>query len=95
MTTHKAERSTIRIESESRWDALALARSLSGENWHLLQTGPDRWYVCLPGRVNVDGLSDDLLRLLRRWLDQRALPATVVHLPGEDRVVEREPGVPS
>jgi hypothetical protein len=78
---------TIRIESHSRWDALALTRSLDRYRWHLLQTDPDHWYVCLSPQESPGELPDALLGVLRRWHQERALTTTVVHLQ-DGRIVE-------
>jgi hypothetical protein len=41
---------TIRIEAETRWDAVDLARRLSAHHTYLVQLGNRRWHVCVrPG----------------------------------------------
>ena len=77
-----ADGSTIRIESRSRWDAVALAHDLGGYHWHLVQTGLNEWHVCLRSDGQTRELSEDLVRRLQRWLDERNLPAARVQLPG-------------
>jgi hypothetical protein len=86
--TAPAVSGTVRIESPSRWDALALTRNLPRYKWHLLQTAPDRWYVCVHNDGSADELPEDLLARVRVWLNERALPAAIVHLPNRDCLVE-------
>jgi len=73
---------TIRIEAENRWDALALTRRLHCYRWHLLQPDEQRWQVCLRVENQTDlDMPDELLDVLQRWLAERRLPAALVHLP--------------
>lgn len=80
---------TVRIESESRWDALALTQRISAYRWYLIQPQHDRWWICLEFD-NEEGisLSADLLERVRGWLHDRQLPAAVVHANDGDYTIQ-------
>lgn len=74
MTAQAAE--TIRIEVESRWDAVDLVRRLSGLHTYLVQLADSRWIVCVR---QSDGA--DVLPLVRAaavdWAQQRHVDSVV------------------
>lgn len=69
---------TLRLETNSRWDALALARDLSRYHWYLIEPDAEHWDVY----IRVDGqpseLPDDLLKRLQSWLKERNLPEATI-----------------
>jgi hypothetical protein len=69
---------TFRIESHSRWDALALARDLRGYRWYLIEPDAQRWDVCIPVEQQSEELPDDLRRTVEHWLQERALEGATV-----------------
>jgi len=80
---------TVRVESHSRWDALALARRLPAYRWHLLQADAEHWYVCIELAQQQDKLPSELTATIQRWLEERQLAATVVHTASGERALER------
>lgn len=67
---------TIRIEAETRGDALDLARRLSRHHTYLVQLGDRRWHVC----VRTDGAEHELepvRAVAEGWAVERRLETTV------------------
>jgi hypothetical protein len=63
---------TIRIEAETRWDALDLARRLSRHHTYLVQLGDRRWNVCV--RTDDAGLELEPVRAVAEgWAVERRL----------------------
>ena len=81
---------TLRIESASRWDALALARKLGHWHWFLVQPDLEHWdvYVSLENE-RCDSLPTELREPLLEWLDERQLEATTIHAREAEIVVRR------
>src|SRR5439155_24681971 len=72
----------LQVESETRLDALALARRLSGYRWYILEPAGRRWEV----RLAVAGAPAEILPELRNrisdWLEERRLPLATVRADG-------------
>ena len=68
---------TIKIEAASRWDALDLARRLSGFRTHLVQLSDRRWIVCVRQDRDLDALTVDVLGEVERWVTDRRIEATL------------------
>jgi hypothetical protein len=61
---------TIRIEAETRWDAIDLARRLDEHHTYLVQLGDKRWHVC----VRADDADLELPAVqaaAQRWAEER------------------------
>jgi hypothetical protein len=78
----------VRVETPSRWDALALARRLPAYRWHLLQADADHWHVCVELAQQRNKLPRELRDAIQRWLGERQLAATVVHTATDTCVIE-------
>ena len=75
--------SPIRIEAETRWDAIDLARRLSGHHTYLVQLGDRRWNVCVrPDEEGVDELPA-VRATAERWAADRQLEAATLHCGDE------------
>jgi hypothetical protein len=68
---------TIRIESESRWDALDLLGRLHGLHTYLVQLGDRRWHVCVRPDEDPDALLAELLRTATEWASERDVSSVV------------------
>lgn len=81
----------VRIESGSRWDALALTRKLARYHWFLVEPDLEHWdiYVALDDGEGCDRLPDGLRQPLLDWLDERQLERTTVHARETDFVLTR------
>lgn len=68
-----ASAGTIRVEAQTRWDALDLAGRLAAHHTYLVQLGDRRWLVC----VRCEELDEALLGAVRataeRWAADRQL----------------------
>ena len=67
---------TIRIEAETRWDAIDLARRLNGHHTYLVQLGDRRWHVC----VRADDAAIELEKVraaAQLWAADRRLATTL------------------
>lgn len=74
----------MRIESTSRWDALALAARLARYRWYIVEPDDRHWdvYVTLaPGAA----LPEDLPETIRSWRHERKPAAATVYV--DDRYV--------
>jgi hypothetical protein len=83
---------TLRIESASRWDALALTRKLAHYHWFMVEPDLEHWdvYVSLEDDDRGDGLPlGELRESLLDWLDERRLDAARIHAPEADIVLTR------
>jgi hypothetical protein len=82
---------TVRIESDSRWDALALTRKLSRYHWFLVEPDLAHWdvYVSLDDE-QCDDLPTELRERLLEWLDERHLERAAIHAQAADFVLTRE-----
>jgi anti-anti-sigma factor len=80
---------TFRVESTSRWDALALAGKLTRYHWYLIEPDDCHWDVCIPVEQPSRELPDELRRTIKTWLGERRLAKTIVHADAEDYVVGR------
>jgi hypothetical protein len=72
---------TFRIETASRWDAIALTQRLQGYHWYLIEPDAHHWDV----HVALDEpaeLPDDLRRRITEWLCERKLEAATVETDG-------------
>jgi hypothetical protein len=82
---------TIRIESTTRWDALALARKLDRYHWFLVEPDLEHWVVHVSLEDEpTDALPSELREPLLEWLDERRLEQATVHAQAADIVVTRE-----
>lgn len=71
---------TFRIESTSRWDALALANKLPRYNyWFLIEPDQHHWDVCVPLEQASPQVPEELRRTIIAWLRERHLEKTVIH----------------
>lgn len=70
---------TIRVDAQSRWDALSLAQLLREKRTYLVQHSPDRWQVCVAVDYDCDvrELTDDVCAIAQRWAELRRIEATV------------------
>jgi hypothetical protein len=68
----------VRIESDSRWDALALARTLGRYRWYLVQTDPRHWNVYVELGAESHELPEDLRSRIDAWAEQRGLPGAAI-----------------
>jgi hypothetical protein len=82
---------TLRIESGSRWDALALTRKLARYHWFLVEPDPRRWdvYVVLDDEAREVPPSE-LRKPLLDWLNERRLERATIHSGSEDFVLTRD-----
>lgn len=79
---------SLRIESTSRWDALALARKLGCYHWFLVERGAQHWDV----HVSLDDPRDlpaEVAQRVLEWLDERDLEAAKVHLAESELILTR------
>jgi len=58
---------TMRIDAESRYDALDLLRRLSSHHTYLVQLGERHWSVCVRPDGNAETLAGEVLRTAREW----------------------------
>jgi hypothetical protein len=77
----------VRIESTSRWDALALTRSLVRYRWYLVEPDGRHFDVCVPVEQASEELPEELRRTVETWLDERHLERTIIHQGAEKYVV--------
>lgn len=77
----------VRIESHNRWDAMALAESLTRFRWFLVEPDRDRWDVCVSVETADADLPDDLLEEVEVWLRRRHLSETTAHLGRRDYTI--------
>jgi pimeloyl-CoA synthetase len=80
---------TFRVESTSRWDALALASKLARYRWYLVEPDERHWDVCVPVEQRSCKLPEELRRTIETWLRERGLENAVIHAGTEDYVVAR------
>jgi hypothetical protein len=78
---------TFRVESTSRWDALALAGKLTRYRWYLIEPDDRHWDVCVSVEQACGDLPDELRRTIETWLSERRLNKTIVHARSEEHVV--------
>jgi hypothetical protein len=74
----------IRIESPSRWDALALTRRLDRYHWYLVAPVETRWDVYVEVERPIKELPDDLRRRVADWLVERRLNGATIHAADGD-----------
>jgi hypothetical protein len=75
----------IRIESASRWDALALAQRLERYHWFLVDRGHGHWDVYVSAVHVRPDLPRDLRSRLDAWVNERRIEEAIVH--SEDQEV--------
>ena len=80
---------TFRVESTSRWAALALAGKLARDRWYLIEPDDRHWDVCIPVEQPNRELSIELRRTIETWLRERRLEQTIIHTERGDYVVGR------
>jgi hypothetical protein len=82
---------TVRIESGSRWDALALARKLGRYHWFLVEPDLGHWdlYVSLADKPSDDLPSKPRAPLLE-WLNERRLERVTIYAQAADIILTRE-----
>jgi hypothetical protein len=71
---------TIRIEAETRWDALDLARRLARHHTYLVQLGDRRWHVCVRTE-DADFELEPVRAVAEGWAVERRLESTLRHGP--------------
>jgi hypothetical protein len=79
----------IRIESASRWDALALTRSLGRYRWYLVEPDEKHWDVYVELDDAPPELPEDLRDRIDRWVDERRLDAVTIHAGESDLTLSR------
>ena len=81
---------TLRIESESRWDALALTRRLDHYHWFLVEPDFEHWdvYVALRGESRAE-FPLDLRQRIVDWMNERDIGEVAVHTQAADVIVRR------
>ena len=67
---------TIRIEAQTRWDALDLADRLSRHHTYLVQLGNRRWHVCVR-TDDADVELEPVRAVAEGWAVERRLEATL------------------
>jgi hypothetical protein len=72
---------TFAVETETRWDAVALLRALSLYNAWTIQLGADRWLVV--GSAGTETETVSAVAAVDAWAEQRGLSG-VTALLGED-----------
>ena len=82
---------TFRVESTSRWDALALAGKLARYRWYLIEPDDRHWDVCVPVEQASGELPDELRHTIESWLCERRLRKTIVHARTDDYVIDAPP----
>jgi hypothetical protein len=81
----------LRIESGTRWDALALTRKLARYRWFLVEPDFEHWDVYVPlDEQRGDELPADLQQRLAEWLNERDLRSATVHTGAADFVFSRQ-----
>jgi hypothetical protein len=68
----------IRVETSSRWDAVALARRLPDCDCFYLQLAPDRWLVTARPRVGGRRAVTRALQGVEAWLRERGIDSAQV-----------------
>ncbi len=79
----------IRIESASRWDALALTRRLGRYRWYLVEPDEKHWDVYVELDDEQPELLDDLRDRIDRWLAERRLDVVTIHAGESDLTLSR------
>lgn len=69
---------TLRIETTSAWDALALTRKLPRYSWYLIEPDSRHWDVCVPLEEPVTRLPADLRRAIELWRSERKLEPVAI-----------------
>ena len=80
---------TFRVQSSSRWDALALASKLARYRWYLIEPDDRHWDVCVPVEQRSLELPDELRRTIQTWLRERHLAKTIIHTGTEAYIITR------
>lgn len=80
---------TFRVESTSRWDALALAHKLARYRWYLIEPDARHWDVCVPVEQPSHELPEELRRTIKTWLREGRLEKTIIHTDTDGYVVGR------
>jgi hypothetical protein len=87
----RSEMPTLRIESDSRWDALALTRKLARYHWFMVEPDLEHWDICV---ALSDDVRDDVPRDIRKsvldWLNERHLERATIHCPSAAFVLTRK-----
>jgi len=80
----------LRIESESRWDALALTCKLARYHWFLVEPDSEHWDVYVPlADERCDELPRDLHERIVDWLNEREINEVAVHTQAADLTLTR------
>jgi uncharacterized protein (UPF0218 family) len=74
---------TLRIETESRWDALALVEKLPRHRWHLVEPDAHSCDVYVTVAEEATDLPGDLVESIEHWLREREVEKVTVR--GEER----------
>jgi hypothetical protein len=78
----------LQVESDSRWDALALARRLTGYRWYLVEPSARRWEVRVALDTTAAGVPADLGTRIAGWLEERQLPPATIRSGGVAYTIE-------
>ena len=69
----------VRIESTSRWDALALTQQLGRYRWYLVEPDAAHWNVYVDlGDASAE-IPEDLRSRISVWAEQRGLGGATIH----------------
>jgi hypothetical protein len=77
---------TLRIETSSRWDALALTQKLPRYSWYLVEPDSLHWDVCVPLEEPLTRLPADLHRAIELWRSERNVEPTSIR--ADDRTFD-------
>jgi hypothetical protein len=80
---------TFRVESASRWDALALAGKLARYRWYIVEPDASHWNVCVHVDQPSQQLPEGLRRTIAAWLRERGLDNTIIHVGSDDYLIAR------
>jgi hypothetical protein len=80
---------TFRVESNNRWDPLALAGKLARYRWYLIEPDACHWHICVPVEQSSHGLPPELRRTIRSWLRERRLENAMIHTDREGYLIAR------
>jgi hypothetical protein len=81
---------SLRIESNSRWDALALTRKLARYHWFLVEPDAEHWDVYVAIDDSADSVPTELRDHVVEWLEERELESARLHLDSADLVLTRD-----
>ena len=68
----------LRIETDNRWDALALATRLNRYRWYLVEPDSRHFDLCIAVDVPTNELPDDLRAAVDAWLTDRGIDGATI-----------------